>query len=70
MSLRVEYICDLCRDVKQKTEIIAVVFKSFNGPFDFIACGNAGFLDHQGRHLCVKCIKHIRQLDFNDKHIE
>ncbi len=71
MSLRVEYICDLCSDTKQKEEIIAVIFKSFNGPFSFAPFGDFGFRDHQGKHLCLNCIRHIRQINFkaNDSQI-
>lgn len=55
-----------CSDSKQKEEIIAVVFKSFNGPFVFVESGDSGFRDHRGKYLCINCIRHLRQINFKE----
>lgn len=60
MSIQVEYICDICRDLRPKNEVKAVVF-SGNTQFKLYPEGTPSFNNHHGRHICNRCLYQIKQ---------
>lgn len=58
MSVKTEYICDVCHTVKEKEAILAVRFKDLS-MFKLVRNGTEAFTYHQGVHICEHCAQQI-----------
>ena len=65
MSKKIEYKCNICTEIKPPIELLCVWYgwDSTLRCDQYIVVGN---LDASDKHICVDCIKMIKEINISD----